>query len=390
MRYFIMKKVTQALFLVVAAFGISGCALIAKTVKNLVGGEGTESSSIWSYYSGGGNTKSSTSYESQSQESYGPQSSISYSDSSTPLDPNETITLAGQFCSNDGWNAVDWKYTTQGEMSPSSASYIQNYVDWNVGSTLLNRSGLKDVFIYRGAHFGSTEVGYAGWTTRALIDGSVVTMDGGYCVKAIECTYDEEDDKWLTSQWIPDPRTACVENLTPNTLFMPTWQEEPDYYGFAWNDNPVVIGGAGEYTVVLARYNSMPSGSRTDSYNYAMALIKTSYEDEYVPPVIENHTFGLIGTFTNWEYDIEMTEIDTNYYYIERAFYAGDEFKIRADASWSWSWGYESVYYCESSAVEDFGGNIRINSYAYLAIYFEIYLDSGNDISGAEIRIIPA
>ena len=308
---------------------------------------------------------------------------------SQPVEAVEALTVAGAFCSKDGEHTVDWKYTEQGAMTKSTVAAVKA-LNADVGAKLEAKTALKDVFVYEGARFGCTEVGYAGWTAKALIDGEVETVDGGYAVKAIECTYDEEDGKWLSSQWIPDPHTACVENLTPASLFVPTWQETADENGFAWNDNPVVIGGAGVYTIVVARYTTAADESKTDAYNYAMALIKTQSEAEYVPAPVTEHTFGLIGSFNGWDGDVNLEKVSDGVYETTYTFAANDEFKVRLDGAWATSWGYEAVTAPDASLIADQGGNIKVLNAGALRVTLNATFDGDNNVTGASIAIAAA
>ena len=343
---------------------VLGCALVLSACS--FGGKGSKEET------------SSSKEESSQQQSSQQQSSEAA--------PQEALTVAGAFCSADGATAVDWKYTAQGAMKASTVAAVKE-MNADVGGKLEAKTALKDVFIYEGAHFGSTEVGHAGWTTNALVDGAVVTMDGGYCVKAIECTYDEEDGKWLSSQWIPDPHTACVENLTPATLFMPTWQEAEDENGFAWNSNPVVIGGAGKYNIVVARYTTSPDESKTDSYNYAMALVKVQAEEEYVPPVVEEHTFSLIGSFNSWGDDVDLDKVSEGMYEATYTFAENDEFKVRLDHAWATSWGYESVVEPDATLIADNGGNIKVLGATTLKVALAAEFDADNNVTGVSMVI---
>ena len=139
------------------------------------------------------------------------------------------------------------------------------------------------------------------WTANANIDGEVVTMNGGYTMKVVRAVYDAEDDNTFVDAWVPDPKTAAVQNLTPNTLYMPKWVETPaageEGLG-TWADNPVVIGGAGEYTVYFIEYSGTNS---LESPKYAMAVVKTKEleEPKTTAELIEDEYAALVaGTVT--------------------------------------------------------------------------------------------
>lgn len=304
--------------------------------------------------------------------------------------PVSAYTVAGVFMSKDGEHPVDWKYTEQGKMEKSDVAAVKA-IDAEVGAALEANDKLEEVYVYEGALIGCTEGGYAGWTAKALVDGSVVDFDGGYAVKAIQCDYDAEDDKWLSSQWIPDPHTACAENLTPETLFVPTWQEEADEHGFKWNDNPVCVGGAGKYTIVVAVYDVPADETKTDQYNYGMALVKTEEKDPYEPAPILEHTFGLIGDFegNSWSSDVAQFEKSSDgVYELEYNIAADVEFKVRADGAWTTSFGYGNISEPDTDLVADPGnGNIKAAKTATFHFTLNVEFDEEGGISSGTLII---
>ena len=213
-----------------------------------------------------------------------------------------------------------------------------------ISEDVYNALAEKDVkYLYVGDIIVGTND--AGWSTGCLIDGKVHKANGSYAIKVGPCTVEVDGDLKVYSvdQWISDPKTAHVENLTPATFFMPVWQEEKDENGFSWGDNPVVIGGAGLYTVVVAQYNN---ASTAEEPGYGMALVLKDamegidYIGEFIPA---DHTFGIVGGFeaSGWAdgKDIEMTADGENVWKGEVDLKANDEFKVRADGKWDFSWG---------------------------------------------------
>lgn len=189
----------------------------------------------------------------------------------------------------------------------------------------------------------------AGWTTNCMIGGKLNKANGSYAFKVGQCSVETEGDTkvYSTEQWISDPKTAHVENLTPETLFMPVWQEEKDENGFSWADNPVVIGGAGMYTLVIAQYKN---ASSKDQAGFGAALVQKEKKDGIGYEVVEitafvpaDHSFGIVGSFagSNWGEgpDIVMNAAGDNTWSGEVELKTGDEFKVRADSDWVNSWG---------------------------------------------------
>lgn len=191
--------------------------------------------------------------------------------------------------------------------------------------------------------FGTND---AGWTTNFLKDGVLYKANGSYAFKIAQCTSDVDGDTKVYSeaQWISDPHTANVESLTPATAFYPVWQEEADENGFSWASNPVVTGGAGLYTVVVAQYKNA-SAAGQPGFGVGLVLKEAkegiAYEEikTFVPA---DHTYGIVGSFesSGWAdgKDTAMTA-DGDKWVGEIELKAGDELKVRADGAWDYSWG---------------------------------------------------
>ena len=101
----------------------------------------------------------------------------------------------------------------------------------------------------------------AGWTAGpyALTEGGeALIYDGNATVKVIATSYKteevegEEVSAW-TKDWFSSPEHKAV-SLTPATLYIPPYQENPAYTNSgSWNDNPVLLGAAGTYVIVFAQ-----------------------------------------------------------------------------------------------------------------------------------------
>ena len=192
--------------------------------------------------------------------------------------------------------------------------------------------------------FGTND---AGWDCKFVKDGKIYKANGSYAVKVAQCNSEVDGDKKVYSeaQWISDPKTAYVESLTPATVFYPTWQEEKDENGFSWADNPVVIGGAGLYTLVIAQYKNASAAGQP---GYGVGLVLKEAKDgkayeEVKTFVAADHTYGIVGSFaaSNWGNDgadVAMTA-DGDKWVGEVELKAGEEFKVRADGAWDYSWG---------------------------------------------------
>lgn len=184
----------------------------------------------------------------------------------------------------------------------------------------------------------------AGWTAQAMKEDKKVNCNGSFAIKVGEASYDEVDEVWSVTQWIPDPHTAYAISLTPDTLFMPAFQEAADENGFSWASNPVCIGGSGSYTVYGVKF-----AGGEGKPGYGVGLIKDSeitsevdgYEEVKEWKAAE-HTYGVIGSFaaSGWSTDVSLTaNADNTAFSATVDFAANDEWKIRADADWTVNWG---------------------------------------------------
>ena len=179
----------------------------------------------------------------------------------------------------------------------------------------------------------------AGWNCKFVKDGKVYVANGSYAVKIAQCTSDVDGDTkvYAEAQWISDPHTAYVESLTPATMFYPTWQEEKDENGFSWADNPVVTGGAGLYTLVVAQYKNA-SAAGQPGFGVGLVLKQAKDGIAYEEAKAE-HTYGVVGSFNEWNNDVAMTKVNDTTWQAEVTLAAGDELKVRADGDWADNWG---------------------------------------------------
>ena len=247
----------------------------------------------------------------------------------------------GQFLLADGTeNSWNGKSTDLYEKSALEAIALKDVKA--ISEDLYKALEGKDVkYLYKTELiFGTND---AGWTTNFLKDGKLYRANGSYAFKIAQCTVDVDGDNkvYAEDQWISDPKTAYAEALTPDTVWYPIWQEEPDEYGFSWASNPVVIGGSGVYTLVIAQYSNV-SAAGNPGYGVGLVLKEAkdgiAYEEilEYVPA---DHTYGIIGGFNDWNGDVAMDKVDDKTWTGEVELTAGTEFKVRADGAWDYSWG---------------------------------------------------
>lgn len=261
----------------------------------------------------------------------------------------------GQFLLGDGKTVNGWNNKTnelyeQSTMTATSLSAVKSLSE-DVYNALKKKTvvALYTIDVVLG-------VNDANWSSNCLKDGVLYQANGSYCLKAAQCTKSSElddDSKPVTvyseSQWIPDPKTAHAENLTPSTLFMPNWAETADENGFSWASNPVCIGGSGKYTLIAAKYSTVSSASEA---GFGLGLVKkediASDYGEYtkvVKYVVTDHTYGVVGKIKGVDcwgdgQDTPMVaSSDGKSYSATLDLDAGDAVKVRADGEWVYSWG---------------------------------------------------
>ena len=241
----------------------------------------------------------------------------------------------------NGWNGKDTALYEASTLTAISMDDVKG-----ISEDVYKALSAKEVkYLYKiDLIFGTND---AGWTTDFLKDGKLYHANGSYAFKVAQCNIDVDGDAkiYAEDQWISDPKTAYAESLTPDTMFMPVWQEEADEYGFSWASNPVVTGGAGLYTLVIAQYTNA-SDPENPGYGIGLVLKEAkdgiAYEEvqEYVPA---DHSYGIVGSFegSNWGEgdDVAMASAGDNAWSGEVELKAGDEFKVRADSDWTYSWG---------------------------------------------------
>ena len=261
-------------------------------------------------------------------------------------DSEATWVMHGNYLLSDGetvngWNGKKNELYEASKMTATSVAEVAEYAQ-EVADVLKGKS-IK--YLYAGeAVFGLND---AGWTANFSIGEDLFQANGSYAFKVARCLYDAAEDVYAEDQWIPNPKTANVESLTPDTYFVPVWQETPDRFGFSWGSNPVVIGGAGKYKMIVAQYTDV-SAAGVPGYGVAAVKLEDGAENEKAQKYVKleefkpaEHTFGVVGNFagTNFDKDVAMTaSADGKSYSAEVALKAGDQFKVRADGAWKFGW----------------------------------------------------
>ena len=301
-----------------------------------------------------------------------------YSDKVATIDDREMI-LHGPFTLADGETVNDWngKADALYDASKMTATSLLDVskIDGNVAKTL-SKKDIKAIYKYEGAYIGFADH-EAGWTKNFMDGEKRMKADGSFVFKPALCSYEADDAVWSEDQWIPNPKTAHAESLDGN-MFIPTWSETKDDYGFSWADDSVVTSGAGIYTIVVAVYNTVSSAEKA---GYGIACVKTAELEEgkgltYAEsPFVDKNAWGLIGKVNgveNWNEDTKLTEKGEGEYYSVVEFAAGDSFKFRANDDWDLQLGGSALPDGEVNFEAEDGGNIKcVNGGKYLVIINE-------------------
>lgn len=237
-----------------------------------------------------------------------------------------------------GWTADNWVAKDGNKMEATSVKAVSE-----LSTAVADKLAAKELdFLYvKEVNIGTEK---AGWDAKCKKDGKIYVADGSYTLKALCATYDAEEETYIAGQWIPDPHTAHAEALNEN-IFFPTWTEAADEEGFEWSMNPVVIGGAGTYVQVVAKYKAV---SAADVAGFGMAMIKKSAAaegtaqkfEEYVAPSTDS--YGICGTMNDWSSDEVMTQ-DGDVYSIKLDLEENAEFKVRLNGGWDKAYGSAAV-----------------------------------------------
>ena len=185
------------------------------------------------------------------------------------------------------WNGWDTK--VDGKMEAIKLS------DPRVASIVDELEGVKYLYVLEG-YLPSAD---AGWGVNYIIDGVNTTLNGNQTVKVIRTAADDPDTRdW----WAQSPESGQINNLTPDTLFMPEFVEnatttavddngtpedttdDVTFTSGAWNDNPAALE-AGSYLIVFAEFNDNTKG---------LGLIPTSL-------VNEAKDYYATGQFNGWD-----------------------------------------------------------------------------------------
>lgn len=89
----------------------------------------------------------------------------------------------------------------------------------------------------------------AGWTKTYKIDGVDTTVNGNLTIKMIRTDAGDEVPNW----WAQSPESGEITNLTPETIYVPPFNQENVDNAGDWNADPIAYE-AGTYYFVYIKF----------------------------------------------------------------------------------------------------------------------------------------
>ena len=266
-----------------------------------------------------------------------------------------TYCIAGPEQTKVGGESIAWDYSEAGVMTASSRNDLKE-VSLDLYNDL-KAVKLSSLYILEDVVIGAEAAGY---NKTALLDGDLVQADGALTLKTASINYDAVDDVYSIDEWLVSPE-HYGETLTPDTYWCSPHYETPDENGFAHDSDPVVVSGAGSYTVVLARYVDTKEDGST--LGIGLVLQEANPEGQQVTPIVpvDVTSLGAIGSFAaseGWAVEAALTKNEEDVWEGDVEAVAGNEFKIRANGAWTYSWGFAAVTVAAAGIITDVGGNI--------------------------------
>lgn len=266
-----------------------------------------------------------------------------------------TYCIAGPEQTKVGGESIAWDYSEAGVMTASSRNDLKE-VSLDLYNDL-KAVKLSSLYILEDVVIGAEAAGY---NKTALLDGDLVQADGALTLKTASINYDAVDDVYSIDEWLVSPE-HYGETLTPDTYWCSPHYETPDENGFAHDSDPVVVSGAGSYTVVLARYVDTKEDGST--LGIGLVLQEANPEGQQVTPIVpvDVTSLGAIGSFAaseGWTVEAALTKNEEDVWEGDVEAVAGNEFKIRANGAWTYSWGFAAVTVPAAGIISDVGGNI--------------------------------
>lgn len=266
-----------------------------------------------------------------------------------------TYCVVGPSQTTIGGKSIAWDYSEAGVMTASSRNDLKE-VSLDLYNDL-KAVKLSSLYILEDVVIGAEAAGY---NKTALLDGDLVQANGALTLKTASINYDAVDDVYSIDEWLVSPE-HYGETLTPDTYWCSPHYETPDENGFSHASDPVVVSGAGSYTVVLARYVDTKEDGST--LGIGLVLQEANPEGQQVTPIVpvDVTSLGAIGSFAaseGWTVEAALTKNEEDVWEGDVEAVAGNEFKIRANGAWTYSWGFAAVTEAAAGIISDVDGNI--------------------------------
>lgn len=314
-----------------------------------------------------------------------PTSEADPDDDILALDTYDAMNVAGEFqCHNGELMAkAAWGYAEHSVMEAASFNMVKaiNGVDGGEGQALytaLKERSVKGLYIFEGIEVGSeaAQAEAGSWQATAKINDEFVKLNSSYALKVIGCEYDAEDDTW-TANWLID-KGSYAEPLNGQIDLSFPHAEEKDEGDRDWTANPVIINGAGIYTVVYAEYDGL-----VGDCHCGLAVVKTTALQEPVHEAYAVENVSLIGAFDehNWDFDEDFTPDNEGKWALNIELAAGDQVKVRINHDWAYSYGIGALTE-ETTSFSDAGGNFEVLEGGLF--HFEISFNNAEDLSEDE------
>jgi hypothetical protein len=301
-----------------------------------------------------------------------------------------TYCVVGPSQTTIGGEPIAWDYSEAGVMAASSRNDLKEVSEDLYDD--LKSVKLSSLYILKDVVVGAEAAGY---NKTAMLDGGLVQADGALTLKTASINYDAVDDVYSIDEWLVSPE-HYGETLTPDTYWVSPHYETPDENGHSHASDPVVVAGAGTYTVVLARYTNI----KEDGSKVGIGLVQQSAnaEGQQVTPIVpvDLTSLGAIGSFAaseGWTVEAPLTQNEEDVWEGDVEAVAGNQFKIRANGAWTYSWGFAAVTDVAEGVIADVDGNISAvaDGTYHISIVAPAQLSLiSQDLTSFEITFTPA
>lgn len=172
-----------------------------------------------------------------------------------------------QLIYNDDTINNSYKPTSYNKLALTSINSLNNYL-----STPIDKDIVKHTYYISNICLGTID---SKWNTLGLINSKEYIFNGSYTIKLYSYSFRISTNKWIKNQVLCDFKTTNVQSLTPNSLFIPS---QDDNY-----EDAICIDGSGIYDLYLVKFIN------NYYYDYGIALFKNENK-EGINPLENNHS----------------------------------------------------------------------------------------------------